>query len=1139
MNNFSKHWLIGTVILLCILVIVGWGLQYNRSVVQSASRSKIESFSVSAVDYNSLYNSWYNKIIEPYSAKLYKIRQYKDELKKNQMQIKLTTNILSLILDRVYVLKAYPINPIPSPLLDCGQDDVPTDENGLTVMEYMSNKYSNYPYKSGCNGSTTRIQSLPNSCRCMRPYLHGPRNSDKKTQNLLKDVDENIKKVQTDIDNLNKQYDILRKNIEKNKDNLQIYNSLKQRFDNLTETIKVTKSKLFQLNQKREKIFRNAPHAIMEPEMFLLGSHNQNPALALFINIVTSLSRKYPSNYEVYKFWNAVMLDYSEYRQYKDKRYAMNEYADERSALMMKSEESRLLAPQSHQTFKDELTELLAKMGIDQTKILSSFEQYKSTTSETRTFEARYNLDKAGAQIQTNRVMLMPLTRIMNNKDYSPSNFYSEHDCVYSVGPNNDDLSAEVSIATKHSTTVTRLSYLTTSPLGASLANTHYSNRNELFDKKFMKKWFVAFCLMAPYMAKEDNFSPNKAEMQYKIRQLIQAMGFHADLPSFYAFSNPNIKVDKVFLDQHYYYFQTIFFEPQTDGSSFYIDEDRHLSAETIADQALYGHGQKPASTEWPLMVMAGTSGNNQKRLMVNVPWAIHVFGLYVSSIPAIVRNYDIRVKAVPVSQDPTAKKPYEWTVEVTITKKRLDSRNGWNEAFPLYFGKHIQAFQVGSMDYPIKLFRSYIPRMTKVENPLMPHTPNLVSYPPVVVKSQPGQANAQVIQGVSDIHMLEWYPTFIPYKKRVGMVPNRPESNSNNLKTGSEEFQTSDASPCSTHSGVISMKANASCFVQIYNRSLFNHRNAVLVLEPPNAETGLSVFFDWLLDRDPTKCVQAEKTGLYDSDPNKEAERYADLLQPSKAERDHVKNKNSKTPVHLQQLTMSVKTLVLRLDEFDSNAFRYLTPSPNDSQWLNAKESAVPQQQRDAATRASEEYPKSITTLLRMHEALRLLLKNYYIVGVVSPSAVSDNIRTSKGTSMPLTDEDMYLYTVRSFKENKYSTEEPEPDATELTFSQPIEQYRTYASLVITLRRKSDVFNSLGLKRFEANKPSSYHNMNPYMLHTLLNMYHSKQNSKAMQSSLNKGLATTLTKEDLELSRDRILQKQAYRMQEAAEMRR
>lgn len=1127
MNNFSKRWLLCTIILLCILVIVGWGLRWTCSVVNRAPCSvTIEPFISSAINHKRRYNKLYNKIIKPYSAQLYKLRRLKDELEKNKTQINLTTGILHLILNNVYVLKTYTINPIPSPLLDCGQDDIPTDANELTVTK--SNKV-NYPYESGCNQDVGRIQSLPNSCRCVRPYKTF--NADRSAEMRIQEVNNDIAKVNTRIRSQKRKLTQLMMEKKKSQDVHQNIYILKKR-------IKANESKRFYLNQKKGKMIRNVSHAIMESELFLLGSHNQNPALALFINIVTSLSRKYPSNYEVYKFRNAVMLDYSEYRQYKDKRYAINEYADERSALMMSSEESRLLAPQSRQTFKDEITELLMKMGLDQTKIMSSFEQHKTKTNEIRAFEARYDNDKAGAQIQTNRVLLMPLTRIQNNDDYGASNLYSEHDCVYSVGPNNDDLAAELSIATKHSTTVTRLSYLTTSSLNASLGNTHYSNRNEQFDKKFMKKWFVAFCLMAPIMAKEDEFSPKKAEMQYKIRQLIQAMGLHTELPPIDAFSR-NRPSNEAYLDQHYHYFQTIIFEPQTDGGSLSIDEDRQLSAETIADKALYGHRQKPASTEWPMTVMAGTSGTNQKRLMVNVPWAIHVFGLYISSIPAIVRNYDIRVKAVPVSQNPIPKKPYEWTVEVIITKKRLNGRNGWNEAFPLYFAKHIHAFQVGSMDYPIKLFRSYISRMSNVENPLMPHTPNLVTYPPVVVKSRPGEANSQIIQGVSDIHMLEWHPTFIPYKKLVGMVANRPMSESNNLKTGSEEFQTPDASPCSTHSGVFSMKANASCFVHVYNRSLFNHRNAFLVLEPPNAETGLSVFFDWLLDRDPIKCVQAEKTGLYDKDPNKEAERYADLLQPSEVERDHVNNQYSTNPVHLQQLTMSVKTLVLRLDEFDSNAFRYVTPSSNDSIWLNDKESGVTQQQRDAATRASEEYPKSITTLLRMHEALRLLLQNYYIVGVVSPCTVSDNIQTSKRTSMPLTNEDMYLYTVRSFKDKTYSKDEPEPDATEQTYSTPIEQYRTYASLVITLRRKSDVLRGIGLGKFDVTNPTTFNKMNPYMLHTLLNMYNSKSKQKATESVLNKGLATQLTKEDLENSKDRILQQQAFRLQEEEEVRR
>jgi hypothetical protein len=77
--------------------------------------------------------------------------------------------------------------------------------------------------------------------------------------------------------------------------------------------------------------------------------------------------------------------------------------------------------------------------------------------------------------------------------DYSPTNLYPEHDGVYSVGPSSDDLAFELSVAAKHSTTVTRLSYNASGSLSTALANNQYAGRNAAPDKKFMRKWFVAF----------------------------------------------------------------------------------------------------------------------------------------------------------------------------------------------------------------------------------------------------------------------------------------------------------------------------------------------------------------------------------------------------------------------------------------------------------------------------------------------------------------------------------------------------------------------------------------------------------------------------------------------------------------------
>ena len=131
-----------------------------------------------------------------------------------------------------------------------------------------------------------------------------------------------------------------------------------------------------------------------------------------------------------------------------------------------------------------------------------------------------------------------------------------------------------------------------------------------------------------------------------------------------------------------------------------------------------------------------------------------------------------------------------------------------------------------------------------------------------------------------------------------------------------------------------VNMGANAPCVVNPFDRSLFNHRNAVLVLEPDGTERGLGGFFDWLLDRDTYACAQAEKDGLYKTNPKtddtKLAPRFAALQQPSQVERDRIKGDtthytntmraHASQAVHVQQLTQAVKTLVLRLDEFDGD---------------------------------------------------------------------------------------------------------------------------------------------------------------------------------------------------------------------------
>jgi hypothetical protein len=614
--------------------------------------------------------------------------------------------------------------------------------------------------------------------------------------------------------------------------------------------------------------------------------------------------------------------------------------------------------------------------------------------------------------------------------------------------------------------------------------------------------------------------------MQFTIRQLVRAMGGYSrlDVPA----TDATGKVT----DANYDYVQTMMFTTASDDGQYAPDVDREQSVLAVANAALYGGdtATQLKQTEWPLTVMAGTSANDQKRLTVRIPWAVDVFGVVVSSTPAIVRSYDLSLKAVPAAQSPqmvsvgrnrtpTAWSIRGWTIEVTITKRQRDGRNGWHDAFPLYFGKNVRVLKADPLAYPKVLFRGYLPTAATLDvpNPLALPPANFTLYPPVRTGLVKGQKDPQIVSGVSDIGMLDWLPAYPPYKQPlsdVGMQATQPLSDANNIQR--EAYLNVDRNPtCVTSTAsTVNLGANAPCVVNTFDRSLFNHRNAVLVLEPDGTERGLGAFFDWLLDRDAYACAQAEKEELYQKHPNdaKYAPRFAALQQPSQLERARIKGdtkhysntmKNrASQAVHVQQLTQAVKTLVLRLDEFDGDAFRTLAPTPSDNEWLYAKETAATPEMFAAAETARKDYPKHIATLFRMHEALRVLLTTYVIVGIVSPCVVSDNVRSFQTTSMPLTDADIYRYTTRSYGESSYP---PAPrkgetaDEAKAT-AEPPAQFTTYASLVLTLRRKADLPKSMYTGKVnrldtvvpvasDSKIPSYYDLVDPYMLHTVLNM--------------------------------------------------
>ena len=1060
----GSQWLIGAVTVLAILLLVAWGLLATQWLWDATEPSLApERFATTITLSKSIPASLTlakKQIIDPYPDTLYSLYTETDEALRNQHQTTLTTGVLMLILENTYVMRNYslPVSKIPSELQKFVRiAKVPS--TGPPRSQYKVNPISsalldcidlqnwgryvwNDTYNTGCPRG--RIATHLTSCRCSYPF------------------------------------------------------------------------------------FTN--DSVEEPELFLLGSQHQDPALALFINIVNRLSSKYPVSDHLFIFRNQCMEDYYEYRQHANKGDAFDTNAEEKADFMALSEQQKLLMPQTKSSFDSDMEELVSKMGLNK-----GTAQPQNKALDRQMFDVRYDLDRAAGVLNTNRAMLMPLTQVQNTANYSPANLYPEHDGVYSVGPTSDDLSFELSVAAKHSTTVTRLSYNASGSLSEALANNQYSGRNAAPDKQFMRNWFVAFCMMAPYMVSgEANEGPSIAEMQFTIRQLVRAMSGSSrrDVPT----TNEDGTVDET----NYDYVQTLNLIPPADTTQYKPDDERKQSVMAVADAALYGKvtANTLKQTEWPLTTMAGTSANDQKRLTVRIPWAIHVFGVVVSSTPAIVRKYDLALKAVPSKQFPNivsagrnqTSVPWSvrgWTVEVTITKRTRDGRYGWDEAFPLYFGKNVRVLKTDSLTFPQALFRGYMSNAAtldvSVANGLALPPTNLTLYPPVHTRLVKGKKTPVIVSGVSDIGMPDWYPHYPSYTKtttQVGMQqsqPNQPQpaSETNNVQAKDKGMLSVDLNTTCVRppSQMIDMGNSPSCVVNTFDRSLFNHRNALLVLEPDGTERGLGGFFDWLLDRDASKCAQAEKDNLYQQHPQADpfAERFAEMQQPSKVERDDIANsvfykqemrKRAGQAVHLQQLTQAVKTLVIRLDEFDGDAFRTLAPSPSDTEWLNATETNATPEMFAAAESARDNYPKHIATLFRMHEALRILLMNYVIVGIVSPCVISDNVRSFKTPAMPLTDADIFLYQTKSYGKNPYPPAPRKGETAEeaKTETEPDLQYTTYASLVLTLRRKADL--PTGMYTGVANQlrtvlpltnnpqmPSYFDRIDPYMLHTIENM--------------------------------------------------
>ena len=668
-------------------------------------------------------------------------------------------------------------------------------------------------------------------------------------------------------------------------------------------------------------------------EMYLLGSNYGNPSLALFISIINSLADKNERNRDLWIFRQQFMVHYSKYKNDQQHSATRNSSQDASQKAVM----------QSGYTF-------LNPIKNDDSEIQQQIDQIikKNTeTAETRVLEYvnKYNTDRAGGNLSANRMMLMPLTKVIPSVNMSKDNLYAEHDAVYSVGSTNEDISFEISVATKHSTTVTRYNFNETASLTEVMANIQYTYAHYKADSLFMQGWFQTLCEMAPMITGTNSSQKTGkvpwSELQFTMHQLLRAMG---------SFGSRGVQNS---LQPEY---DAVINAPNPSSSN--PANARHQSCQNVTVNALASRSNNQFQyTEWPLRIIIGTSSTNTTQIQIRVPWSIPVYGVVVTSTPEIIYGYQLDLQVTPSKQNaqsssvldntlaPDISRIVVWQCVLTVTKKISRSSHnqyGWNDTFPVFIGKNVRVKKVNNESYPISLFRG--------DPPLTPFL--LTNHPPIKYT------------GVSDIAMIDWYPRLSMTsihginedRNTMPILPAKDPHCFDQIINTVPSLQTS--------------QSHTYCSASVFDRSLFDHRNAVLVIEPDDSPNGLKPFFNWLLDLSPDD--KDDGSSRIPSDK----ERTLLMKNP-----EYKKTANS--AVHLQQLTKSVKTLVLRLDEFDSNAFRQVVPTESDNLYTASLDTQSAQQKK-VIEQAKHNYTQNITLLTRMYCALQVLYTNYVVVGIV-----------------------------------------------------------------------------------------------------------------------------------------------------------
>ena len=750
------------------------------------------------------------------------------------------------------------------------------------------------------------------------------------------------------------------------------------------------------------------PEAMCEVQ--LLGSDYGNPALPLFASLLNSLVKRNLRNRTLSIFHQLFSENYTRH---------VGVEPDSNASTVRSTMQSGFDFSDADGAAKDSI--ILQKIN----EVLTNTNVVPNTSPFY--YINRYNKDKAGGKLKRNRMMLLPLTPVDETQRLIPSNVYAEHDGVFSAGATNADLAFEISVATKHATTIKRFSYSDTITATEALANVQYTRERYEADSVFLNGWFSALCELAPTISGTHASSTNGLvsweELQYTLRLTLHAIG------AYKSSSDVALKPD---ID--------IITKP---GSGSAVE--RRSQCQKIANRAFSTQNVRLKYTEWSLQFMVGTSTTNTKKLFLRIPWSVPIYGVVVTSTPEVIRQYDITIHVEPAQQTglPASidskfandlSRISVWQCELEITKKYSSFDVGWQDAFPVYINRRIDIQTVPESTYPLQLFRASLEPFKITNLPPLGYT------------------------GISDIMTLNWYPRLSPtpfkaIQASTQTMPLRPAQNNTCFSKNSN----------TTSSG---------CTPSSYCDNMLDHRNAILVVEPGTDQQGLSSFFNWVLDLAPNDSGDGSR------------------MDPSADERKMLGKQGTykyiaESPVHLQQLVKSVKTLVLRLDEFNSVAFRQMIPTEGDTEY-NASLQNPP-----APTDIVAKYPEYITLLTRMYIALELLYTEYVIVGIVSPYMTIDTAVSKDTSSILLPNDKEYLYSTSTFGDRPFVRREPgqAPDINNV----PQKIIQTYASLTITLRRKIDIpfmdmdkVMSLGAA---LGSTETMNFINPFMFETVMTM--------------------------------------------------